>query len=123
MSELKILHGQPEVALSIIGGRWKMPILWRLALKPVWRYGELKRDLGTISHKMLSQQLKELSESGLIERTLYPVVPPRVEYSLTNKGKLALPAIRALCNFYSDFLQYENKQSPVCIESDLTTAD
>jgi len=119
MSEPQILHIQPELALAIIGGRWKMPILWRLALKPVWRYGELKRDLGLISHKMLSQQLKELAESGLVERKLYPVVPPRVEYSLTNKGRLALPAIRALCHFYSDFMEHEGKQSPTCVEPDL----
>lgn len=117
MAESKILHTQPEAALSIIGGRWKMPIIWRLSLKPAWRYGELKRDLHTISHKMLSQQLKELAESGLIERKLYPVVPPHVEYSLTDKGELALPAIRALCHFYSDYLQSENKQPLVCIES------
>lgn len=117
MSELKILHTQPEVALAIIGGKWKMPILWRLSLKSVWRYGELKRDLGTVSHKMLSQQLKELEESGLIHRKLYPVVPPRVEYSLTEKGKLTLPAIRALCHFYSDFLQFEDKRPPVCVDT------
>lgn len=115
MSELEILHTQPEAALTIIGGKWKMPILWRLSLKPVWRYGELRRDLGTISHKMLSQQLKELEGSGLIQRKLYPVVPPRVEYSLTEKGRLALPAIQALCHFYSDLLRYEDKQPPVCI--------
>lgn len=119
MTEQHILHAQPELALMIIGGRWKMPILWRLALRPVWRYGELKKDLSPISHKMLSQQLKELGESGLVERKLYPVVPPRVEYSLTDKGKLALPAIRALCHFYSDFLEHEDKQPPACIEPDL----
>lgn len=118
MSESKNLHMQPEAALTIIGGRWKMPILWRLALRPVWRYGELKRDLGTISHKMLSQQLKELGESGLVDRKLYPVVPPHVEYSLTEKGRLALPAIRALCHFYSDILQYEDRQPSTCIEPD-----
>lgn len=111
-----ILHTQPEAALLLIGGKWKMPILWRLSLRPIWRYGELKRDLGTISHKMLSQQLKELEDSGLIHRKLYPVVPPRVEYSLTEKGRLALPPIRSLCRFYSEFLLYEGDRPPVCID-------
>lgn len=75
-----------------------MPILWRLSQRPVWRYSELKRDLGQISHKMLSQQLKELEHDRFIERKLYPVVPPKVEYSLTERGRLTLPAIRALCD-------------------------
>jgi len=89
---------RPEHVLEKIGGKWKMPILWRLSQKEVWRYGELKRDLGTISHKMLSQQLKELEGASLIVRTLYAVVPPKVEYSLTGRGRLTLPAISALCD-------------------------
>lgn len=92
---------RPELVLEKIGGKWKMPILWRLNQKDVWRYGELKRDLGTISHKMLSQQLKELEQEGLIIRTLYPVVPPKVEYRLTELGKLTLPAIGALCDLHA----------------------
>lgn len=117
MNNTKVLHTQPEIALEIIGGKWKMPVLWRLSLRPIWRYGELKKDLGAISHKMLSQQLKELEAAGLIKRTSYPVVPPKVEYGLTEKGQLALPAVRALCNFYSDFLLYEGKQPPVCYDT------
>jgi DNA-binding HxlR family transcriptional regulator len=89
---------RPEYALEKIGGKWKMPILWRLSKQNVWRYGELKKDLGAISHKMLSQQLKELERDGLITRRLYPVVPPKVEYALSEQGKLTLPAITALCN-------------------------
>ncbi len=116
MNDANVLHTQPEIALEVIGGKWKMPILWRLSLAPIWRYGELKRDLGTISHKMLSQQLRELEATGLIRRTLYPVVPPKVEYSLTEKGRLALPAIKALCDFYSDFLRHEGKQPSACID-------
>lgn len=98
---------RPELVLEKIGGKWKMPILWRLSQRSVWRYGELKRDLGNISHKMLSQQLKELEQEGLITRTLYPVVPPKVEYSLTERGTLTLPAITALCDLHAIL---ENKQ-------------
>lgn len=92
---------RPELVLEKIGGKWKMPILWRLSQKKVWRYSELKRDLATISHKMLSQQLKELEQEDLISRIMYPVVPPKVEYTLTERGKLTLPAISALCDLHA----------------------
>lgn len=90
-------HNVPEFALSKIGGKWKMPILWRLGQHEVLRYSELRKELTGISHKMLSQQLDELESDGLISRKLYPVVPPKVEYSLTEKGRVALPAINAIC--------------------------
>jgi DNA-binding HxlR family transcriptional regulator len=89
---------RPEYALEKIGGKWKIRILWHLSHQAALRYGELKRSLGTISHKMLSAQLKELEQDGLIIRTLYPVVPPKVEYGLSERGKLTLPAISALCD-------------------------
>ena len=72
-----------------------MPILWRLKDK-VWRYGELKRSLGRITHKMLTEQLRELEKDGLVHRTAYPEIPPRVEYSLTEKGKTVIPVIEKL---------------------------
>ncbi len=84
-----------ELALEVIGGKWKMPILWRLNQRP-WRYGELQRDLHRVTHKMLSQQLRELEEAGLITRTVHAVVPPRVDYAITMLGQSALPAIDAL---------------------------
>ena len=95
-------YQKPEQALEKIGGKWKMPILWRLNLKDAWRYSDLKRDLDPISHKMLSRQLRELEADGLIHRELYPVVPPKVEYSLTDIGKKALPAVKALCTFSAE---------------------
>lgn len=84
-----------ELALDIIGGKWKMPILWRLKNR-VWRYGELKKDLGKITHKMLTEQLRELESDGLIHREVHQVVPPKVEYSLTEKGQTAIPVIEKL---------------------------
>jgi DNA-binding HxlR family transcriptional regulator len=92
-------YQKPEDALKLLGGKWKMPIIWRLSLNSAWRYSDLKRDLDPITHKMLSQQLKELEADGLINRKMYLVVPPKVEYSLTDMGKKALPAIKALCAF------------------------
>ena len=84
-----------ELALHAIGGKWKMPILWRLN-KRVWRYNELHRDLKGVSHKMLTQQLRELEAAGLLTRTVHAVVPPRVDYEITALGKTAMPAVEAL---------------------------
>jgi DNA-binding HxlR family transcriptional regulator len=84
-----------ELALQIAGGKWKMPILWRLRDRP-WRYAELKRGLGRVTHKMLAQQLRELERDRLVTRTVYPEVPPRVEYRITDLGRETLPAIEAL---------------------------
>jgi DNA-binding HxlR family transcriptional regulator len=84
-----------ELAQDVIGGKWKMPILWRLAQR-TWRYSELRRELPAISHKMLTQQLRELERDGLITRTVHPVVPPHVDYDITRLGRTALPSIESL---------------------------
>lgn len=84
-----------ELALHAIGGKWKMPILWRLNQRS-WRYNELHRDLKGVSHKMLTQQLRELEVAELLTRTVHPVVPPHVDYAITPLGRTALPAIEAL---------------------------
>jgi DNA-binding HxlR family transcriptional regulator len=91
-----------ELALEAVGGKWKMPILWRLAAR-VWRYGELRRDLGRVTHKMLTQQLRELERDGLLRRTVYAQVPPRVEYAITPLGRSALPSIQALRDWGSRY--------------------
>ncbi len=88
----KLYYTPMEFALNHIGGTWKMPILWRLQYK-VLRYGELKKDIPHITHKMLASQLRELESKELIERTVYPVVPPKVEYRITAKGMKAIPLI------------------------------
>jgi DNA-binding HxlR family transcriptional regulator len=84
-----------ELALHVIGGKWKMPILWRLRSR-VWRYGELRRDLLRISHKVLTQELRDLEGAGLLTRTVHPVVPPHVDYEITPLGLTTIPAIDAL---------------------------
>lgn len=76
-----------EYTLAVIGGKWKLPILWYLNIHSHMRYGELKRELGKVTDKMLSQQLQELIDDGVIERKQYNEVPLRVEYSLTDIGK------------------------------------
>lgn len=84
-----------DLALHAIGGKWKMPILWRLNQR-AWRYNELHRDLKRISHKMLTQQLRELEQAGLLTRTVHPVIPPHVDYAITALGRTALPSIESL---------------------------
>lgn len=86
-------------AISIIDGKWKMHILFWLWKKEVLRYSELKRALGKVTHKMLSNQLKELEHDNLIVRREYPQVPPKVEYYLSKKGKSLMPVLSALCKW------------------------
>jgi DNA-binding HxlR family transcriptional regulator len=83
-------------ALSVIGGKWKVIILWHLQGK-VRRFGELQKAITGISQKMLTQELRDLEESGLVRRKIYPVVPPKVEYSLTEFGKTLTPVMEQLC--------------------------
>jgi DNA-binding HxlR family transcriptional regulator len=88
----KLYYNPVEFAMDRIGGTWKMPILWRLKDR-IMRYGELKKDIPHITHKMLTSQLRELEEEGFISRKVYPVVPPKVEYSITKLGLTAIPII------------------------------
>mgnify|MGYP001561346076 CR=1 FL=1 len=83
--------------LEVIGGKWKASILWRLteAKRPV-RFAELKRALPEITQRMLTRQLRELESHGIIYRNVYPVVPPRVEYSMTDTGKTLIPVLDAM---------------------------
>ena len=84
-----------ELALSTVAGKWKILILWHLR-KNTLRYSELRRALPKITHKMLAQQLRELEADGLVHREVYPVVPPKVEYSLTDDGQRMEPMLRAM---------------------------
>lgn len=83
--------------LSLINGKYKMPILYCLSKYEVVRYNELKRYLGKVTFKTLTDSLKALENDGLIIRTEYAQVPPKVEYSLTEKGKSLIPMLTALC--------------------------
>ena len=88
----KLYYNPVEFVMDRIGGTWKMPILWRLREKTM-RYGELKKTMPRVTHKMLTSSLRELEEEGLIHREVYAVVPPKVEYSLTERGKRTIPII------------------------------
>lgn len=84
-------------AVSLIGGKWKMQILFFLWKNEVMRYGELKRALDGVSHKMLNEQLKKLEADGLVSREEYPEVPSRVEYCLSETGKSLMPVLHEIC--------------------------
>lgn len=94
----KVYYNPVEFALDRIGGAWKMPILWRLKDR-VMRYNELKKDIPHVTHKMLTTQLRQLEEEGFISRTVYPVVPPKVEYALTERGQRAIPVVEVIRNY------------------------
>ncbi len=80
----------------MIGGKWKIEILFYVALKDVRHFGQLRRCIGTISESTLSKQLKELVDDGFLERTDFGEVPPRVEYALTKRGMSFVPILLAM---------------------------
>ena len=85
--------------LSIFEGKWKWLIIYVLSEEGTLRYGELKKNLSNITHKMLSQQLKALEELELVSRKAYHQIPPKVEYSLTKKGSSLLPILDLMCEW------------------------
>lgn len=86
-----------EAVLDIIGGKWKVMILWHL--DETLRFGELRRTVSGVSEKMLIQQLRELEASGVVSRKVFQEVPPRVEYSLTPFGRSLKTAMAPLCEW------------------------
>jgi len=87
-----------EAAIDVFGGKWKALILWWLHQR-TWRFAELRRQIPGITEKMLTQQLRELEADGIVLRRVYPTVPPRVEYSLTDYGRSLRRALRAICDW------------------------
>ena len=83
--------------LSLIGGKYKMVILYWLGNESPTRFNALQRRIGGISYKTLAATLKELERDGLISRTEYPQIPPKVEYALTARGRSLLPVLNAMC--------------------------
>ena len=87
-----------EATLRVLGGKWKMLILFHLN-GSTRRFSELKRSMPSITEKMLAQQLKELEADSVVSRKVYPQVPPKVEYSITEYGKSLQPVIRAMAKW------------------------
>ena len=91
-------HCPVEATLDVIGGKWKALILFWLR-DQVCRFGELRRKIPDISERILTQQLRELEEQGIVHREVYPVVPPKVEYSLTAYGRTLRPITNLMCEW------------------------
>ena len=111
MNEIKELPACPvETTLSLIGDKWKVLIL-RDLITGTKRYGELKKSIGTVSQKVLTSQLRNMEENGLIHRKVYAEVPPRVEYSLTELGQSLKPILDARQNWGEEYKQNHEKAS------------
>lgn len=100
-----------EMTLDIMGGKWKPIILYYINHNGVARHSDLKRFIPSINERMLTRQLRELENDMLITRKVYPVVPPKVEYSLTESGKSLIPILTSLIEWgknYAHSMDYKN---------------
>lgn len=93
-----------EAALHIMGGKWKGVILYHLLLDGTHRFNELQRRLTGVPPRLLIKQLRDMEEDGLVIRTVYPVVPPKVEYALSDEGRSLEPFILGLCSWGDEWL-------------------
>jgi len=105
-------HCPVEATLELIGGKYKALILWHLAEGKL-RFSELRNQIKGVTPKMLTQQLRELESKLLIHREVFPIVPPRVEYSLTELGKSLMPLLVAMRDWGSSYLR-SNSVEPDC---------
>lgn len=97
--DLTTINCEKELTLAVIGGKWKLIILWHLGLEGTKRFSELKKLIPHITQKMLTNQLRELEEDQLVFRKVYPVVPPHVEYTLTEHGESLIPVLKTMYNW------------------------
>ncbi|GGF96994.1 HTH-type transcriptional activator HxlR [Paenibacillus albidus] len=118
---LKEINCEKELTLAVIGGKWKLIILWHLGLEGTKRFSELKKLIPHITQKMLTNQLRELEEDQLVLRKVYAEVPPKVEYSLTEYGQSLLPVLRMMYDWgknYGEKVIWKNQeQVQICEDS------
>jgi DNA-binding HxlR family transcriptional regulator len=98
-----------EVIVDVIGGKWKMLILWNLK-DGIKRFNELRRLIPGSTQKMLTAQLRELERDGIVSRKVYPQVPPKVEYSLTKYGQTLKPYIELSCSLGNEHVKHMQRQ-------------
>ena len=97
-------------SLSFIGQKWKIPIMWHLADEGTLRYNELKRDIPGITNIMLTKSLQELEAHHLVFRKQYDTIPPKVEYSLTERGKTLIPVLKELDKWGKAQIEMDRKE-------------
>ncbi len=105
-------HCAMDITMKFIGGKWKTVVLWYLKNKTL-RFGELKKLIPDITEKMLSLQIKALEADGLVKREVYPEVPLRVEYSLTEFGKTLMPVLESIAKWGRDLGEQQGKMREV----------
>lgn len=108
----KTFNCEKELTLAIIGGKWKMLILWHLGKEGTKRFGELKALMPGITQRMLVNQLRELEDDLIIHREVYPVVPPKVEYSLTEQGRSLIPILDSMYQWGKNYMENVIKDQP-----------
>jgi DNA-binding HxlR family transcriptional regulator len=101
----KPFNCEKELTLAVIGGKWKMLILWYLGKEGTKRFNELKSLMPGITQRMLVNQLRELEEDLIVHREVYPVVPPKVEYSLTEQGKSLMPILESMYEWGKNYMK------------------
>lgn len=106
----KTFNCEKELTLSVIGGKWKMLILWYLGKEGTKRFGELKSLIPNITQRMLVSQLRELEEDLIVHREVYPVVPPKVEYSLTELGQSLMPILVSMYDWGKNYMELVAKE-------------
>jgi DNA-binding HxlR family transcriptional regulator len=104
-----------EVTLRVIGGSWKIPIVYHLR-ETARRFSDLQRTLETVSQKVLTQQLRELEAAGVVSRKVYAEVPPRVEYSLTDFGRTLEPVVCAMVSWGKAHSRRIGGAEPACLK-------
>lgn len=102
-----------DATMSVIEGRWKTVVLCKLVMKKKLRFNQLIKEIDGVSPRILSKQLKELERDGVISRTSFPEIPPRVEYQLTEKGESLIPLLKimgdwGLRNMFSNRVKFED---------------
>ncbi|MGB3758641.1 MAG: helix-turn-helix domain-containing protein [Rivularia sp. (in: cyanobacteria)] len=105
----KMVSCEVETTLQIIGGRWKVLIIRELLLG-IRRFGELQRALPGVTQKMLTQQLREMEQDGIVHREVYAEIPPKVEYSLTSLGESLQPILNAMHEWGAKQLSVSSEQ-------------
>ena len=98
-----------DLTIKVCGGKWKPLILWHINKNITLRFNEINKNITKISHKVLSQQLKELEVDGIIHREVYPEVPPKVEYSLTDIGKSIIPILESMGEWGYRYIKTSSK--------------
>ena len=102
-----------EYGLEVFGGKWNSRIICVLAAKQTLRYSELRREMGNITDAVLAATLKELIASGIISRRSYDEIPPRVEYSLTEKGRSVVPILQSICQWAGIFYKPDSENTMI----------